>query len=316
MGHRCDQNSAVDINATLRLLEPRHWPAWVIASIFWILSFLPYPWQLSIGRWIGRRLFRHAQRLRQVTEVNLKLCFSEWTADQRAHLLKKNFESFGISLLETAMGWWSADDRIRPLFTIHGIEHLQTCLRHGHGVILCSAHFFSMELAGRFLMMKLPFTVVYRPQKHEVLEFVSHRCRRRHYQQLIPQNDIRAMITALRSNRVVWLAPDIDPGPKRNGVFAPFFNVPAYSTTIMGRIARITGAPLVPVFPYRRDDGTGYDIFLDHRIEDFPTNDPIKDATRVNQIIEQAIRRRPEGYLWLYKRFKTRPQGEVNVYAK
>ncbi len=99
-------------------------------------------------------------------------------------------------------------------------------------------------------------------------------------------------------------------------MFVPFCGVPAYTTTALARLARLSGANVVPVFPYRRKDGTGYDLILDPSLEEFPSDDMIQDATRVNQLIEQAVRRCPEQYLWQYKRFKTRPSGERRVYGK
>lgn len=297
------------------LFSPRYWLAWVTVAIFWGLSYFPYRWQLSIGQWFGGQALRVATGIRHVTEVNLQLCFPDWAAHQRTQLLNNNFKACGISFLETAMGWWASDDRLRSLFTICGLEYLQAALRNGKGVILCSAHFLSMELAGRFLMMEFPFAAVYRPQKHPVLEWVSYRCRCRHYDQLLAHDDVRGVLAALRENQVVWYTADIDPGRRRKGVFVPFCGVPAYTTTVLARLARLSGARVVPGFPYRREDGTGYDLIVEPPLEDFPTNDQIKDATRVNEVIAQAIRRCPEQYLWQYKRFKTRPPGEAKVYT-
>ena len=159
-------------------------------------------------------------------------------------------------------------------------------------------------------MMEIPFAAVYKPQKHPVLNWVSHRCRSRRYDKLLAYDDFRGILAALRENRVVWYTPDVDPGRRRKGVFVPFFGVPAYSTTAIARMARLSGAPVVPGFPYRRTDGTGYDLVVSPPLEAFPSDDMIQDTARVNHVIEQAIRRCPEQYLWLYKRFKTRPPGE------
>jgi KDO2-lipid IV(A) lauroyltransferase len=227
-----------------------------------------------------------------------------------------NFEAYGISILETAIAWWAPDHRLKSLFKIHGIEYLRKGSREGRGVILCSAHFLSMELAGRFLLLELPFAVVYRSQKNGVLDYVSRRCRTRLYEKLIAHDDIRGIVNALGENRVVWYTPDVDPGRRRKGVFAPFFGVPAYTPTALARIARLSGAKVVPAFPYRRGDGTGYDVVLGPPLDGFPSNDMVYDATRINEIIERAIRSAPDQYLWQYKRFKTRPPGEQTVYER
>jgi KDO2-lipid IV(A) lauroyltransferase len=183
-------------------------------------------------------------------------------------------------------------------------------------VILCAAHFVTWELAGRYLNSYFPGDVVFRPQKHPVIEWVSNRCRRRHYRRLIRSDDFKGMVRSLKDNRLVWLTVDIDPGRRRKGVFVPFFGVPAYTTTALARLARLTGSRVVPAVPSRREDGSGYDLFLGPPIEGFPSHDMIHDTARVNQFIEEAVRHRPDQYLWQYKRFKNRPSGESRVYRK
>lgn len=111
----------------------------------------------------------------------------------------------------------------------------------------------------------------------------------------------------------IWYAYDIDAGPKHS-VFAPFFGIPTASLTSASRIAHISGAAVIPISFHRRDSDLGYDVLLSPPLENFPSNDPITDATRLNAIIEEAIRNKPEQYVWQYKRFKTRPQGESRLY--
>lgn len=300
----------------LQLLGPRHWLSWVVVLLVWGGSHFPWHGQVVIGRWLGGLLLRFPKKYRHVAEVNIQQCFPVWTAEERAQLLKRNCEAHGVALFETALAWWAPDERIQSLFSIHGqgVEHIYEGLRKGKGVILCSAHFLSMELVGRCLMRELPFAVVYRPQKNGVLDFVSYAARTRQYLKVIPYDDARGILAALRENQVVWYTPDIDPGRRRTGVFAPFFDVPAYVTTALSRMARISGACVVPGFPYRRKDGAGYDLVVGASLEAFPSNSMIQDATGVNQLIEQAVRQSPEQYLWRYKRFKTRPPGEHKLY--
>jgi len=297
------------------LLWPRFWIPWCLVAIFRTLACFPYRIQLVLGKQGGRLLYLFAPRARHVASVNLALCFQQHNPAERSRLLKSAFESIGVGLFEANLGWWASDRRLPPC-TIIGLEHLRQSLEQGRGVILCSAHFVTWELAGRYINRQIPADVVYRPQKHPVLEWVAKRCRSKHYRKMIRADDFRGMLESLKSNRLVWYTPDIDPGRRRKGVFVPFCGVSAYTTTALARLARLSGAPVVPGFPYRRKDGTGFELVLDPPLEGFPSNDIIHDTARVNELIEQAVRRCPEQYLWQYKRFKTRPSGEMRIYGR
>ncbi len=297
------------------LLWPRFWFPWCLIMIVRLMSLLPYRIQLLLGKHGGRLFFRFARRARHVASINLALCFRDCNKTEHSRLLKSAFESTGVAFFETSLGWWAPDHRLPPC-TIVGLEHLRKSLDQGRGVILCSAHFVTWELTGRHLNMQIPGDVVYRPQKHPVLEYVSLRCRSRHYGNLIPAHNFRGILRSLKENHLVWFTPDIDPGRKRKGVFAPFCGVPAYTATTLARLARLSGAQVVLGFPYRRKDGTGYDLILSPSLEGFPSDNIIQDVSRVNQLIERAVRQCPDQYLWQYKRFKTRPMGESRVYTQ
>lgn len=298
---------------SIKLLQPRYWPFWLAIGILWLLACLPYPVLLKIGSNLGRLIYRLSAKARHTTEINLRLCFPDWSDRDRKQLVIRNFESVGISLMETALAWWGKPQRLQPLLQVYGLEHLEQALMTGKGVILCSAHFMTLELAGSLLAKRLPFAVIYRPQKNAVLDRFAKRYRQRLYRQIIARGDLRGMIKYLRNNGVVWYTPDIDAGLK-NSLFAPFFNISTATITATSRLAQLSQAQVLPAFPFRRKDGTGYDIYIQAPLADYPSNNPENDATRINQLIEVAIRQAPEQYLWQYKRFKTRPPGEARLY--
>ena len=124
---------------------------------------------------------------------------------------------------------------------------------------------------------------------------------------------MRLFIEALRQNQPVWYAYDVD-GGKQRSVFAPFFGIQTATLTAVSRLTQMTGALVVPVHFYRRKDRQGYELHIAPALETFPSNDEIKDATRLNHALETAIREAPEQYIWQYKRFKTRPKGETRIY--
>ncbi len=298
-----------------RFLAPRYWPTWLGLGVLRVLALLPFAWQVSIGATLGRLALRFSAHRRHVTRVNLELCFPKLDAAQRHALLIKHFESLGIGMLETALSWWSAPGRLRPLTQIEGLEHLHAALAHGKGVILLSAHFTTLEIGGRLLAQHAPFHVMYREHKNALFEAVMKHARERHYEKAIERSDIRGMLRSLKANHPVWYAPDQNYG-REHSTFVPFFGIAASTITATSRLARMSGAAVVPFFQERLAGGAGYCLRLQPELANFPSDDIEQDTQRVNAIIEEQIRRVPEQYLWTHRRFKTRPPGEADVYAK
>lgn len=292
---------------------PRYWPTHLLLGLMWCLTRLPYAWQIRIGNAIGSLLYRFARHRRHIARVNLALCFPEKTAPERELLLKQNFQSLGIGLMEIAMSWWMPGRRLQKLVKIEGLEHLQKALDMGKGVILLSGHFTTLEIGGRLLSLYTPFHVMYREHKNLAIESVMRAARVRFCGNVIDRRDLRTMLKTLKNNQAVWYAPDQDHGI-RHGIFAPFFGVPAATTTATARIAEKSGAAVVPFFQARLPGG-GYILTLTPPLGDFPSGDMQADITRINHIFEQRIRENPDQYLWAHRRFKTRPPGEASVYA-
>ncbi len=268
---------------------------------------------MSTGRLIGR-LARHlARRRRLIAQTNIRLCFPELDQRQQAALLKSHFLSLGQGVVETALCWWGRESQLRQRFVLVGEDHLRAAFDKGKGVILLSAHFTTLELGGRLLAMKQPFHVLYRQHKNPLFESVMHHARRRRFEKAIPRNDTRALLNSLKSNHAVWYAPDQNHGGQQS-VFAPFFGIKASTLSSTSRLAAISGAAVVPFFQCRLPGNDGYLLTLCPAIPDFPSDDVQADATRINKLIEDVIREMPEQYLWVHRRFKTRPPGEPYPY--
>ena len=294
-------------------LQPRFWPTWLVFFLLWLLTRLPFTLQMRSGRLIGRMAYRLARRRRHIADVNIKLCFPELDSRQQAELVKAHFLSLGQGIVETALCWWGRDSRLRGHYTLVGEHHLEQALARGKGIILLSAHFTTLELGGRLLARQQPFHVLYRPHKNPLFETVMQRARTRRFEKAIPRHDTRALLASLKQNHAVWYAPDQDHGSSQ-AVFAPFFGVQAATLTTTSRLAKISGAAVVPFFQMRLPDDRGYLLSLCPALTDFPGNDLQADATRINHLIETVVREMPEQYLWAHRRFKTRPEGEMYPY--
>lgn len=306
-------NQTQDAFRPTHFLAPKFWPVWLGIGIVRSLPLLPYPLLLSLGKGIGSLMYRLMARRRRIGEVNLKLCFPELDEPSRNRLLKHNFQSVATAGLETSLAWWATDKKLRSLAHYHGLEHLKNAIASGKSVILLTAHFTCLEIGGRLLLMEQQYASMYKRHRNELLEAVIGRSRSKHCEIAIQQDDIRGFLRLLKNKVPVWYAPDQDLGMNRS-VFAPFMGVTTATITAPGRFAKMADALVVPYFPTRREDGSGYDIQILPPLENFPTGDEVADATTINKVIEDQARKAPEQYLWLHRRFKTRPPGESSVY--
>jgi KDO2-lipid IV(A) lauroyltransferase len=289
-------------------LHPRYWPSWLGLGLMRLSVYLPVRLQMLSGRLIAWVITPLTASRRRVAQRNLELCFPEMTDQQREDLLDENMRTMGMLLLETALSWWASDRSLAKRVRYEGLEHLEAGLAKGKGVILLTGHFTSMELGGRLIMLKKPCYVMFRELKNPLFNAVMVQSRTHHSEGIVLQEDPRAMVRALRKNKIVWYAPDQDYGRKLS-IFAQFFGNTAATVPATARIAKMSGAAVVPFVPRREQDGT-YTLTLSPALEDFPTGDDVGDAQRINDLIEKEVRQSPEQYYWVHRRFKTQPEGK------
>jgi Kdo2-lipid IVA lauroyltransferase/acyltransferase len=246
--------------------------------------------------------------------VNLALAFAEQPQTVREAWLRDHFRHAGRALFESALSWWGSDRRLAPLARIDGLHHLKQAVAEGRGVVLLSAHFTCFELAARLLVAWHPFMYLYKPQRgNPLFEAYTTHLRLRHFRRAIPHRDLRAMVQGLRQGEVCWYLPDQDFG-ERNSLFVPFMGVETATVTATARLAR-SGARVVPYYPHREADGH-YRLTILPPLESFPSGDDLADTRRINALLEPFVRAEPAQYLWLHRRFKSRPKGEADPYAR
>ena len=250
---------------------------------------------------------------RQTVEINLRLCFPALSDEERHPLAQRHLEALGMGMVETAMSWWLGDAALRALGEVEGLEHLQAALERKKGILLFTGHCTTLELAAHLLATHVSFHAMYRPLRNRLADAIVLRARARRSPRVYARDDIRALLRSLSEGAAVWYAMDQDQGGA-HAVFAPFFGVPASTITTTSRLARMTGAAVVPYWPIRLPDGR-YRIRVFPALEDFP-KDPLQDTARLNALLESWIREAPEQYLWVHRRFKTRPPGEPDLYGR
>ncbi|RYY74966.1 MAG: LpxL/LpxP family Kdo(2)-lipid IV(A) lauroyl/palmitoleoyl acyltransferase [Gammaproteobacteria bacterium] len=293
---------------------PRYWPTWLVLGFFYLLSILPMSIGLGFGRLIGDLFYYVARSRRHITEVNIANCFPQLSADEQRQLVRKIMHSTGKAVVETAVGLWGPRYQIQKRHTITGLEHIEAARATGQGVLLIGCHFTTLDLVGRILSLHLDFDVLYRKDPNPLLAYKIAKARGDFAGEAIVRADTRRLISNLRQGNVVWYAPDQDYGAKYS-VFAPFFGVQAATIVGTSRIVTMGKAIVIPLEHYR-DENNHYQVVIGAPLQDYPTGDDVADATRINQVFEKAIAKHPDQYLWVHRRFKTRPPGEPSLYAK
>ena len=290
------------------LLHPRYWLSWLAVSLFWLIGQLPWNLLLTLGRALGRISYYLGGERRQVARINIDLCFPELTAKQREDLVRDTLISTGEAALEAAGSYCNRRIDLHRRTEISGIEHLESAQARGRGVLLIGMHLNTLDVASRVIGEMMPLSAVYRPVANPVVEHMVNRGRGGNIEHYIDRMALRQLLRVLKAGKVVWYAPDQNYG-RRQAVFAPFFGVPTATITATSRIARMSRAALVPVSHFRLPGGR-YRICFGPEIEGFPTGDDAEDAAIINRVIENEVRKAPEQYLWVHRRFKRQPNGK------
>jgi len=283
----------------------------LVLVMMWVLHWLPLPLLAVFGRGLGLALYVLVGERRHVTLTNLGLCFPQLTAAEKSALARRHFMAFGRSFLELGLWWWASPDRIRRLVKLEGGEKLAAC--EGKPVILLVPHFVGIDAGGIRVMLEHGVVAMYTHQKNRVFEAAMNGGRQRfgNCDLVSRQEGVKRALRIMKRGRFFHYSPDMDYGPKES-VFVPFFGVPTATITGLARLAKLTGATVIPLVT-RMVPG-GYVATVGEPWADFPGADDTADARRLNAFIESEVLKSPEQYYWLHKRFKTRPPGEKGVY--
>jgi len=276
------------------------------------VSKLPYPVLRRLGKFGGAIAWRLAGDRRRVALRNLELCFPQWSEARRNAVARAHFRYFVRSFLDRFVLWHAPVARVRALCRLEGVEHYQA--HRGRPVILLAPHFVGCDAGGARMFFETPIVSMYARQKNRVFDAAMTRGRTRlpGASMVLRTDGLRAAVRALRSGTPFYFLPDMDLGA-RDALFVPFFGVPAATVASVARLARLTGAVVVPCVTRMTDDG--YVVQLYPAWESFPGDDLYAATRRMNAFIEERVLEMPAQYLWSHRRFKTRPPGEPGLYA-
>ena len=284
-------------------------------AFLWAFHWLPLSWQAACGRLLGAVLWRVAGSRRRVTLRNLALCMPELSPQEHERIGREVFRWLARSVLERGLLWFAPRSRLQRLMHVEG--EVDFADRHEGPVMWLVPHFFGLDVAGvaTQLNVRRPAASIYARQSNPVLDAAMRRGRQRHGDAVLfsRAETAKPLVRAVREGRAFFNLPDMDFG-SRDAAFVPFFGVPAATLLAPSRMARALGMKVQPVVAHMLPGGQGYRVRYLPPWDDFPSEDPVADAQRMNRWIEEEVRRCPDQYFWVHKRFKTRPPGEPTLY--
>ncbi len=294
-----------------KFYHPKFIPTWALFGLMKLSAKLPLKIQLMMGKIIGRILYPLLSRFRKIAFVNISKCFPNKNKAQVSRLVKQHFEALGIGLFEISNCFYLSNKRLKQHYHIKGAEILQNALDGQQNIILLVGHFTTMFLVGRILSLDFNIADIYRPQNNALFDEKMKKLLTQHGIAMIKAKDTRALIKTLKSGLPIWYAHDQDLGIKTS-TFAPFFNIQTATIKATAKLAKVNNTVVIPLSFARHQ--TSYILELSPALTNYPNTDAVKNALVTNQILQQQILKAPEQYLWIHRRFKTRPNNESSFY--
>ena len=292
-------------------------PAYLLLALLWLLHWLPLSVQAALGRGLGLLLYRLGRSRRRVARRNLALCLPQQPPAEREALLREHFQWLGRSLLERGLLWYASPARLRRLIHIEG--DIDFAAREKHPVMWLVPHFLALDVAGAAvqLFQSRQVATIYQTQSNPVFDAAVRRGRLRFGQAKVFSrhgDGVLPLVRAVRRGAIFFNLPDMDFGPAE-ATFAPFFGVPAATLLAPARMSRSLHMKVQPIVTEMLPGGQGYRVRFLQPWEHWPSGDDEADMAAMNAWIEQEVRSLPAQYLWVHRRFKTRPPGQPDLYT-
>ena len=286
-------------------LAPQYWTSWLWLIFLRFTALLPLAWSRVLGAGLGLLMMTTNKKRRRIARINIEMCFPKLSLREREHLLRRHYIVHGQSYFDLAYLAWASERRILRKTHIRGLEQYHDL--RGRNIILLVPHCVGVNFSGSVMAHERAQFSMVKLQRNPMVNWLLNRGRMRFGCFLLSRTQgLRPVIRALKQGLVFMYSPDEDFG-QRQSVFVPFFGVPTATLTTLGRLAHLTNALVVPCFTRLLPGGRGYEVILKPPLEDFPNGDRVRDATRMNEVLEEGLRAMPEQYQWTFKLFKTRP---------
>jgi len=300
--------SVIPPSFSWKFLLPNYWLIWLGVFILFCLIQLPYPVIRLLGTGFGKLLYKLAPKRVSVAKRNIDLCFPNWSPQERERVLQENIKRTGMALFETGMGWWWPAKRVKKYCKVEGFEQVQKVLDSGKGVFGLALHNVNIEFACRGIGYAHKSIAFYRKHNNPLMDYLQYYGRNRSNKYMIHKRNSKALIAAMNEGELCLYLPDQDYGAKQS-IFVPFGGVEKTATTT-GTLMFASRTDAVSFLITTQYTDTGYVVKFVSELSylaDTKNNTAEDILTRLNADILSAVEEQPESYLWMHKRFKTRP---------
>jgi len=294
-------------------LHPRYWLSWIGFGLLRVLSWLPLPALAMLGKGLGNTVYLLMPSRRRIALKNISASFPELSKEEHSRIAKRCFQLIAQTTLSMGINWWASPARLKRLVSYEGKEHYDKVLAEGKNVILLAPHAIALEMGGLVLSLERSMITMFQHTKRPLLNNMVKAKRGRFGGILVERREpLRALLKLIRQGHPFYYLPDQDAGDK--GVFVPFFNTQASTFSVLSKFAKAGHAVVLPCFTHILPNGKGWHAVIGEPLENFPGEDELLDAERMNSVIATMISTAPEQYFWVHKRFKTRPANEADFY--
>lgn len=301
---------------SLSLLHPKYLLTWLGIGLLWcMVNLLPLSILHKLGNGLGPLVGKIIKKRGIIAKKNIELCFPDKPFTEREEIYYQSMQAAGRSIFESCAAWFMPQWRLKRMYTIDGLEHVEKLVQQGQGALFIGLHFTTIDICGAFLNLSTSIDSFYRPNYNKAFDYVQRKGRERHNseRQAIPRNDVRGMIKSLKQGRIIIYATDQDYGSKHS-IFVPFFNIPTATITAPSDIANMSHVGALTYTSKWNSVTKRYEIKIYPPLSNFPSGNKEVDTININQFVEKSIRENPGQYLWAHRRFKTRPDGETDFY--
>jgi lauroyl-KDO2-lipid IV(A) myristoyltransferase len=310
-----DKSGALPPSAS-ELLGPRHWPAWTLVGLLWLLMWTPNGFRNALGRGLGRLLYRVWGKRLRILHTNLDLCFPDWSRIQRQSTARRHVDLLVRTLLDYGLLCFGSANRIRERIRLHGAEHIEAAASAGRGVLLMPIHSCAVDYGLSICTVEVDHRGggLYKPMRNSVADWLLLRARTRFGAEILPREaGLKFVAKGLKAGRIMVFPADEDLGGEA-AVFAPLFGVAKATLTTPARLARLGAVDVLLSATYYNSADGGYDCIIMPRLTDFPSADDVADAHRLNAMVERLVLEDPAQYMWTLRLFRTLPDGSKRRY--
>jgi len=300
----------------LNFVHPQYWLTWTGLACLRLLTALPLAVSSPLCTVIGDALYFLFGQRRKIVITNLGRCFPDWDPCKLKRIARQNFHATARGMRDMGIAWWASRKRLQDLVSVSGQQYFDDAKKEGRPVILLVGHFVAIDIAGMYISSTENITSIFKRPKNKLIHAMMIRGRLRFGTMTLVESKegMKPIMRAFKRKDPFYFPSDQDFG-RLKSVFVPFFNIQAATVPTLGRLAKLSDAIVIPCFTRQLAYGKGYEVTFKPPLDDFPVGDEITDTSRMNEVIETAVREMPEQYFWAHRRFKTRPDnGEQNFY--